>query len=179
MISTILKIIVASLKISLFSFGGGAAVVALIEKEYIERNHFMDTEEFKKLVILANAMPGPTILQLTTVISFKAASYLGAIINYVIILFLGPTLLVVFLSFLKPYIAIETLNKLALAAIPSIVGMLFAFTWSMFKQDKSTKYNWLIYYSIIIFVLLLLFLKVNIAIIFVGLIVLLLLFKIK
>ncbi|MCL2566841.1 MAG: chromate transporter [Alphaproteobacteria bacterium] len=175
---TIYKIIIASLKISLFSFGGGAAATALIQKEYIDKNKFMEMAEFKKLVILANAMPGPTTLQLTTMVAFNVASYLGAVINYIIILFLGPTILVVALAFLRPYINPETLFKLSLASIPAIVGMLFAFTWSMFKQDQTAAYDWRIYYFIFIIVFLLLFSHVNVIFIFLGLIAFLLIFKI-
>ncbi|MDR2007974.1 MAG: chromate transporter [Alphaproteobacteria bacterium] len=177
--SDINKIIIASLKIALFSFGGGAAATALIQKEYIDKNNFMEMKEFKKLVILANAMPGPTTLQLTTMIAFNVASYRGAIINLLIILFLGPTVLVIALAFLRPYINPETLFKLSLATIPAIVGMLFAFTCSMFKQDKELDYDWRIYYFILIVVFVLLLSKVNVIFIFIGLIALLLIFDIK
>ncbi len=179
MIGIIFRISLSSIKIALFSFGGGAAVISLIHKEYIENNKFMPEEDFGKLVILANAMPGPTVLQLTTYISFYAGSYIGAVLNYLIILFLTPSLVILSLSFLKPYIPEEDLHHITLSVIPAVVGMLFAFILRMFKKDKSINYNWFIYYLILISVFVLLLLNVSIILIFVVLIIFLLIFKLR
>lgn len=179
MLNTLFKIIIASIKIALMSFGGGAAVVSLIHKEYIEKNNFMPEDEFRKLVILANAMPGPTILQLTTYVAYYAASYIGAVINFIIILFLLPFLLVLFLQVLSPYISESALYKITIAIIPAVVAMLFEFILSMLKQDKKISYNWFLYYLILISVFVLLLINIDIVLIFLGLIMLLVLFRVK
>ena len=179
MLNILFKIIIASIKIALLSFGGGAAVTSLIHKEYIEKNNFMPENEFRKLVILANAMPGPTILQLTTYVAYYAGSYIGALLNFIIIVFLLPFILILFLQVLSPYISDESLYKISIAIIPGVVAMLFEFILSMLKQDKKINYNWILYYSILISAFVLLLINIDIVLIFLVLIVLLVLFRVK
>ena len=47
------------LKIGLFTFGGGYAMIALIEGEFVDRRKWIDREEFLNVVAIAESTPGP------------------------------------------------------------------------------------------------------------------------
>lgn len=46
------------LKIGGFTFGGGWAMISLIEREVVDRHHWIEREEFLDLLAIAQAMPG-------------------------------------------------------------------------------------------------------------------------
>ena len=93
-------------KIGLFTFGGGYAMLAIIESELVEKKKWIEKEEFLDMVAIAESTPGPIAINSATYIGYKRAGVLGAafstlgvvlpsfIIIYVISLFLDA-----FLSF--------------------------------------------------------------------------------
>ncbi|MBP5498381.1 MAG: chromate transporter [Muribaculaceae bacterium] len=85
------------LKIGVFTFGGGWAMIAIIEREVVDRHRWIGSEDFVDLLALAQAMPGILAVNIATVIgnrlrglkgSFAAA--FGTIIpSFVIILLIA------------------------------------------------------------------------------------------
>ena len=49
---------VTFLKIGLFTIGGGYAMIPLIEREVVERRHWLDRDDFMDLMSLSQALPG-------------------------------------------------------------------------------------------------------------------------
>jgi len=65
-------------KISTFTLGGGLAMIPLIEREVVERNGWVDGEEFLDLVGIAQSMPGAMAINLSTCVGYKVAGVRGA-----------------------------------------------------------------------------------------------------
>ncbi len=88
------------LKIGAFTFGGGYAMIALLENECIDKHHWLNREEFLDMVAIAESTPGPTAINGATYLGYKVAGVAGAaaatlavtlpafVIMYVISLFL-------------------------------------------------------------------------------------------
>jgi chromate transporter len=76
---TLLLLLLSFLKIGLFSFGGGYAMIPLIQSE-IERNGWMTATEFVNIIAIAEMTPGPIAVNSATFIGFKAAGVLGALV---------------------------------------------------------------------------------------------------
>ncbi|MFI3324342.1 MAG: chromate transporter [Rikenellaceae bacterium] len=66
------------LKIGVFTFGGGFAMISLIEREIIERRTWLPKKEFADLLTLAQAAPGPLALNSAVFIGYKSRGYKGA-----------------------------------------------------------------------------------------------------
>ena len=65
------------LKIGVFTFGGGYAMVALIEKEVVDRRGWVERSEFLDLLTLAQTSPGPLALNTAVFVGYKVRSYRG------------------------------------------------------------------------------------------------------
>lgn len=65
----LLKLFLTFLKIGVFTFGGGYAMVALIQSEVVERQGWLTTQEFTDLLALSQMTPGP--------IGINSATYAG------------------------------------------------------------------------------------------------------
>ena len=66
-------------KIGLFTFGGGYAMISLIENECIEKKKWITNEEFLNCVALAESTPGPIAINSATYIGYKVAGFLGSL----------------------------------------------------------------------------------------------------
>jgi chromate transporter len=66
-------------KIGMFTFGGGYAMVPLIEAEVIERRRWLAQNEFLDLLTLAQSSPGPIAINTSVFIGYKVRGLKGAI----------------------------------------------------------------------------------------------------
>lgn len=92
-------------KIGSFTFGGGWAMISIIQREVVEKHHWIKQEEFLDLLAIAQSMPGILAVNISTVIGDRLkgvkgslAAALGTILpSFIIILMIAisslPTLL--------------------------------------------------------------------------------------
>ena len=100
----ILTLFLSFFKIGAFTFGGGYAMLSLLENEFVEKKKWLTKEEFLDMIAIAESTPGPVAINSATFIGNKTAGILGAtlstlgvvlpsfIIIYVISLFLDAFL---------------------------------------------------------------------------------------
>ena len=74
-----LKIFWSFLKIGAFTFGGGYAMIPLIQHEVIHRRRWIEERNFLDLLTLAQTAPGPIALNTAVFVGYKRCGYLGAL----------------------------------------------------------------------------------------------------
>lgn len=82
------------IKVGLISFGGGYAVMTLIQRE-VEAKGWVDAGEFQEIVALAGMAPGSIATNAATLIGYSEAGIIGAIISTIGIIL--PSLIIVIL----------------------------------------------------------------------------------
>lgn len=75
-----LQIFLSMLKIGAFTFGGGYAMIALMEREFTENRKWISKEEFLDLVAIAESTPGPIAINSATYIGYKVLKVPGSIL---------------------------------------------------------------------------------------------------
>ncbi len=100
----ILTLFLCFFKIGAFTFGGGYAMLSLLENEFVEKKGWLTKDEFLDMIAIAESTPGPVAINSATFIGHKTAGVLGSafstlgvvlpsfIIIYVISLFLDAFL---------------------------------------------------------------------------------------
>ena len=68
------------LKIGLFTFGGGYAMIALLENEFVTKREWLEQEEFLDVAAIAESTPGPIAINSATYIGYKQAGLLGSLV---------------------------------------------------------------------------------------------------
>jgi len=68
------------LKIGLFTFGGGYAMIHLLENEFVSKKKWIEEDEFMDLVAIAESTPGPIAINCSTYIGYKKERILGAVL---------------------------------------------------------------------------------------------------
>lgn len=77
--SNIKTLFLTFLKIGVFTFGGGYAMIALLETEFCVRKNWLDKKEFLDMTAISESTPGPTAVNSATYIGYKIGGVLGAI----------------------------------------------------------------------------------------------------
>ena len=68
------------LKIGLFTFGGGYAMIHLLENEFVSKKKWIEEDEFMDLVAIAESTPGPIAINCSTYIGYKKEKIIGAVL---------------------------------------------------------------------------------------------------
>ena len=77
---TIPTLFFTMLKIGLFTFGGGYAMIALLENEFVTKRGWLEQEEFLDVAAIAESTPGPIAINSATYIGYKQAGILGSVV---------------------------------------------------------------------------------------------------
>lgn len=154
----LLKLFLTFLKIGLFSFGGGYAMLPLITREVVEKNHWLTNQEFINIVGISQITPGPLAINTATYVGYKTSGVFGAIFATLGVVF--PSIIIIYIIaklFMKyrnnkyvenvlKYIRLSSIGLIASAAImlmgdvfiniQSIIIFIIAFILSYrFKMD--------------------------------------------
>ena len=77
----ILTLFLTFLKIGAFTFGGGYAMIAILENEFVENKKWLTKDEFLDMVAIAESTPGPIAINSATYIGFKIGGFFGAMFS--------------------------------------------------------------------------------------------------
>lgn len=73
------KLFTSFFKVGAFTFGGGWAMIAIIEKEIVTKNKWIGKEEFLDLLAIAQAMPGILAVNIAVVIGDRLKGIKGSL----------------------------------------------------------------------------------------------------
>ena len=76
---TCLKLFLVMFKIGLFTFGGGYAMIGLLENELVSRRKWLESDEFLNVVAIAESTPGPVAINAATYVGYKFAGFWGSL----------------------------------------------------------------------------------------------------
>ena len=133
-----LNLFLTMMKIGLFTFGGGYAMIALLENEFVEKKKYIEKDEFLDMVAIAESTPGPIAINAATYLGYKRLGFIGSLVATVgvtipsfIIIFAISLFFDAFLSF--------TLVEYAFRGIQAcIVYLIFSAGLKMLKSMKKT-----------------------------------------
>ena len=72
------KLYISWFKIGLFTFGGGYAMIPMIQKEVVDKHHWVTAEDVLNYYAISQCTPGSIAVNLTTFIGGKSYVFLGA-----------------------------------------------------------------------------------------------------
>ena len=135
------------MKIGLFTFGGGYAMIPLIQRETVDNKKWISDKDILDIVAIAESTPGPIAINAATFIGYRVGGFLGA---------MAATVGVVLPSF-----TIIAAISYVLAAFQNVVWIQYAFNgiragvlalivkalWSMYKQSPKGVFSYLIMFG--------------------------------
>mgnify|MGYP001623787246 FL=1 len=78
-LKNILLLFALFLKIGLFTFGGGYAMISLIRREFIEKRKWISAPEFTDMIAISESTPGPLAINSATYVGYKIGGFWGAL----------------------------------------------------------------------------------------------------
>jgi chromate transporter len=135
------------LKIGAFTFGGGYAMVALLEREFVEDKQWLSREEFLDMVAIAESTPGPVAVNSATYVGYAVTqSVWGAVVTTIAVC-LPSFILVLLISYFFVKCKDNKYIKAAMSGLlPMSVSLIAAAALLLMNKE-----NFIDYKSILIF----------------------------
>ena len=145
-----LSLFLTMLKIGLFTFGGGYAMIALLENEFVEKKKYVDKDEFLDLVAIAESTPGPIAINAATYLGYKQLGFIGSLVATIAICI--PSFLIIFsISLFFDAFLSFTLVEYAFRGIQvCVIYLIFSAGLKMLKQMKKTAFSITVVLTVVI-----------------------------
>ena len=139
-----LSLFLTMLKIGLFTFGGGYAMIALLENEFVEKKKWLEKYEFLDVAAIAESTPGPIAINAATYIGYKNSGMIGSMIATLGICIPSFVIIYAISLFFDAFLSF-TLVAYAFKGIQiCVVYLILTAGLKMLKQMKKTVFNMII-----------------------------------
>lgn len=140
-IKNYLNLFFTMLKIGLFAFGGGYAMIALLENEFISKKKWMEKDEFIDMVAIAESTPGPVAINSATYIGYKLLGFWGSFLATIAVCIPSFAIIFVISLFFDAFITL-TLVSYAFRGIQAcVIYLIMSAGLKMMKDMEKNIFN--------------------------------------
>ena len=137
----LLTLFLAMLKIGTFTFGGGYAMISLLEGEFVSKKKYLTEDEFIDLVTIAESTPGPIAINCSTYIGYKVGGFLGACVSTFAMCL--PSFVIIYLIslFLNSFLEIPLVAAAFRGIQVAVLYLIFTAGIKMFRAVPKTPFS--------------------------------------
>ena len=147
------------LKIGGFTFGGGYAMIPLIQKETVENKKWITDDDILEIIAIAESTPGPIAINSATFVSYRTSAVLGAACATLGVVLPSFVIILVISFVLEQFKELKAVQYAFNGIRAGVLALLFKALWGMYK--KSPK-GWAAYVIMAAAFVLTAFLKINV-----------------
>lgn len=140
-LKTLWSLFASMFKIGLFTFGGGYAMIGILEREFVEKKGWLSHDEFMDLIVIAESTPGPIAINCATYIGYKVGKGSGSVAATLGMVM--PSLGIVYLIslFFEQFLAITWVASAFRGIQACVVFLILLAGLKMLKKMKKTAFS--------------------------------------
>jgi chromate transporter len=127
------EIFVSFFKIGLFTFGGGYAMIPLIEKEIVDKKKWIEREEITDIFALAQSVPGAIAINSATFIGYKKQGKKGALAATSGVILPSFIIIALIATFFSKFGDNEIIKSAFAGVRPAVVALIAVAVFKIFK----------------------------------------------
>ena len=130
----LLSLFLTFLKIGAFTFGGGYAMIALLESELVSKKKWIGKEEFLNVAAIAESTPGPMAVNSATYIGYQIAGFWGAALATTAVCI--PSFVIIYLIslFFNQFLALAYVGYAFRGIQAGVIYLILSAAWRMLKE---------------------------------------------
>lgn len=132
------------LKLGTFAFGGPAAHVAMMEKEFVEKRQWLSQDEFLAYLGFTNLIPGPNSTEMALHIGYSRRKGIGLLVAGISFIFPAFIMVLILSELLIRYGTLPGIEKALSAVLPIMVGLILSVIVKFAKPLVKSPSDWLL-----------------------------------
>ena len=134
------KLFTTFFRIGLFTFGGGYAMVPLIERDVVEKNGWVGKDNFIDLLAVAQSAPGVFAVNMAVFIGYRLRGKQGALAASLGCVLPSVAIILLIALFFRSFRHIEVVNNIFMGIRPVVVALIAV---PVFNVARSAKLSWM------------------------------------
>lgn len=153
------------LKIGAFTFGGGYAMIPLIQKEVCEKRKWLSDDDILDIIAIAESTPGPFAINAATFVGYRITGVFGATAATVGLVLPSFLIITVIAAILNEFADIKAVQYAFVGIRAGVLALIIKALWSMYKQCSKNVFSYIIAAGAFVFVT---FIDINAIFIIIG-----------
>lgn len=139
---TLWQVFATFFKIGAFTFGGGYAMIPLIQRETVDNHNWVTEDDILEIIAIAESTPGPIAINSATFVGYRTCGVLGSVAATLGVVL--PSFIIIFaISFvLRQFQELKAVQYAFHGIRAGVMALLCKALWGMYKRNKK---NWASY----------------------------------
>ena len=139
MATSLFKLFTTFFRIGLFTFGGGYAMIPLIEHDVVDRNAWLRKDEFIDLLAVAQSAPGVFAVNMSVFVGYRMRGVAGALSAAFGCVMPSVAIILLIALFFRRFRHIEVVNNIFMGIRPVVVALIAV---PVFNVARSARLGW-------------------------------------
>ena len=127
------------MKIGAFTFGGGYAMIPLIQKEVCENKKWLSEKDISDIVAISESTPGPIAINAATFVGYKTSGFPGACMATLGVVLPSFLIISIISMILTQFQSIRAVRYAFMGIRAAVLALILKALWMMFNQVKKKK----------------------------------------
>ena len=129
-----LQLFITFFKIGAFTFGGGYAMIPLIQKEVVDNKKWITDDDILEIIAIAESTPGPIAINSATFVGYRVCGFWGSFFATLGVV-LPSFIIILAISFvLSEFNDIKAVKYAFNGIRAGVLALLFKALWTMYKK---------------------------------------------
>lgn len=130
----LLPLFITFLKIGGFTFGGGYAMIPIIQREIVEKKKWITDDDILEIIAIAESTPGPIAINSATFVGYRVCGFFGAMLATLGVV-LPPFCIIFAISFvLRQFSEIRAVKYAFWGIRAGVLALICKALWTMYKK---------------------------------------------
>ena len=121
-------------RIGAFTFGGGYAMIPLIQNEAVEKHHWVTDDDILEIIAIAESTPGPIAINSATFVGYRAAGVLGSVVATLGVVLPSFVVILVLSFVLEAFQEVRAVQYAFFGIRAGVLALLCKALWTMYKK---------------------------------------------
>ena len=122
-------------KIGAFTFGGGYAMIPLIQKEAVETHGWVTDDDILEIIAIAESTPGPIAINSATFVGYRTCGVLGSVCATLGVVLPSFVIILLISNILDRFKSVEAVQYAFNGIRAGVLALLFKALWTMYKKS--------------------------------------------
>ena len=132
----LIGIFLVMLKIGLFTFGGGYAMIALLENEFVTKKKWIGKDEFLDMIAIAESTPGPAAVNSATYLGYRVGGFPGAFLGTLAVCIPSFIIIYVISLFFHAFLSIKYVGYAFRGVQACVIYLIASAGLKLFREMK-------------------------------------------
>ena len=141
---TLWQVFVTFFKIGAFTFGGGYAMIPLIQREAVENRHWVTDEDILDIITIAESTPGPIAINSATFVGYRAAGVLGSVAGTLGVVLPSFCIILLISYVLREFQDIKAVQYAFAGIRAGVLALIIKALWGMYKKCPKNAVSYIV-----------------------------------